>query len=378
MRNRVIAVANKEFIHIRRDPRTLLIVVLIPVLMIMLYGYALTLDVNHIATAVVDFDKTQISRDFISKFSNSRYFDIDFYPERVSDLKSLIDLGRVSVGIVIPPDFSKKITSGRPADVQALLDGSNSNTAAITQSYVNIISSQYGLAKASESLAKIGPLKNVNLNVIKYDPRFWYNPELKSINFLIPGQICIILMMLSTLLTSLSIVGEKESGTIEGLVVSPIRTRELVLGKIIPYIILDFFDIVLVIALGSLWFGVPIRGSLILLFALSFLFLFSALGLGLLVSTVARNAQEAYMMSTFSTMLPTIMLSGYVFPISSMPVALQVLSNVIPAKYFLIIIRGIFLKGVGLSTLWPSALALFIFGVLMVTLSVSRFKKRLT
>lgn len=378
MRNRTLTIANKEFIHIRRDPRTLMIVVFIPIFMLMLYGYALTLDVNHISTAIVDLDRSSISRDFISKFGNSKYFDLDYYRDSVRDLKGLIDSGKTSVGIVIPPDFSRKISSSRQADVQMIIDGSNSNTAAITQSYANMISAQYGLSIMTDKMVRLNLPETSNLEIVKYDPRFWYNPELKSINFLIPGQICIILMMLSTLLTSLSIVGEKESGTIESLVVSPIRTRELVLGKIIPYIILDFFDIALVIGLGSFWFGVPIKGNLFLLFALSFLFLFSALGIGLLVSTVARSAQEAYMMSTFATMLPTIMLSGYVFPISSMPVALQVISNFIPAKYFLIIIRGIFLKGVGLSYLWPSSLALLAFGVVMIALSISRFRKRLT
>jgi ABC-2 type transport system permease protein len=378
MRSRILTIANKEFIHIRRDPRTLTIIIFIPIFMLMLFGYALTLDVNHISTAIVDLDRSSMSRDFVSKFGNSKYFDLDYYRDSVNDLKGLIDSGKVSMGIVIPPDFSRKISSGRQADVQMIIDGSNSNTAAITQAYANMIGAQYGLSKMTDKVARLNLPATSNLEIVKYDPRFWYNPDLKSINFLIPGQICIILMMLSTLLTSLSIVGEKESGTIESLVVSPIRTRELVLGKIIPYIILDFFDIALVIGLGSVWFGVPIKGNLFLLFALSFLFLISALGIGLLVSTVARNAQEAYMMSLFSTMLPTIMLSGYVFPISSMPVVLQVISNFIPAKYFLIIIRGIFLKGVGLSYLWPSSLALLAFGVVMILLSISRFRKRLT
>ncbi len=378
MRSRILTIANKEFIHIRRDPRTLTIIIFIPIFMLMLFGYALTLDVNHISTAIVDLDRSSMSRDFVSKFGNSKYFDLDYYRDSVNDLKGLIDSGKVSMGIVIPPDFSRKISSGRQADVQMIIDGSNSNTAAITQAYANMIGAQYGLSKMTDKVARLNLPATSNLEIVKYDPRFWYNPDLKSINFLIPGQICIILMMLSTLLTSLSIVGEKESGTIESLVVSPIRTRELVLGKIIPYIILDFFDIALVIGLGSVWFGVPIKGNLFLLFALSFLFLISALGIGLLVSTVARNAQEAYMMSLFSTMLPTIMLSGYVFPISSMPVVLQVISNFIPAKYFLIIIRGIFLKGVGLSYLWPSSLVLLAFGVVMILLSISRFRKRLT
>lgn len=378
MSNLIATIAKKEFIHIRRDPRTLTIVVFIPIFMLTLFGYALTLDVKHIPTAVVDQCRTRASRDFISKFGNSEYFDIEYYLDRTSELKELVDSGKVDVGIVIPEDFSKDISSGRLADVQTIIDGTNSNIASIAQSYVNVITSQYWQEKSREELVRLGVPRGTALEVINYDPRFWYNPELKSMNFLVPGLICVILMMLSALLTSMSIVSEKEKGTIEGLVVSPIKTRQLVLGKMIPYALIAFFDIVLVIALGTLWFGVPLKGSLLLLLVLSFVFLFSALGIGLLVSTVARNALEAYLMAIFSTMLPTILLSGFVFPISSMPIVLQMISKIIPATYYLIIIRGIFLKGVGIAHLWPSAVALVLFGMFMVFLSIRRFSKRIT
>lgn len=378
MKNRIFTIAKKEAIHIRRDPRTLGIAIFIPVFMLTLYGYALTLDVKHISTAVVDQDKTQMSREFISEFGNSGYFDIKYYAEGLKEVKELIDRGDVSVAIVVPPDFSHNLLAGKNTGTQTIIDGVNYNVAQITSAYVDAISAQYWSGYMADRLKRIGRGRELNLRLIEYDPRFWYNPELKSMNYLVPGLICIILMMLSAVLTSLTIVTEREKGTMESLVVSPIKNYELILGKVIPYALISFFDIVLVVALGTVVFNVPLKGSIILLFGLSFIFLLSVLSIGLLISAVAKGSQEAYLMAIFSSMLPSILLSGFVFPISSMPLALQLITYVVPARYFMVIVRGIFLKGVGISFLWPSAIALVFFASFMIGVTTLRFRKRIS
>jgi len=377
MKSRIITLSKKEFIHIFRDPRTIGVVVFIPIFLLFLFGYALTIDVKHLSTALIDNSRTNISRQFISKFSNSGYFDIRYRPENVSQVKALMDSGKIHLAIIIPEDFSKKILSGNHAEMQTIYDGVNSNTASIARSYVDAITAEFFREKLKGMLEKRGLDELIKHDILKYDPRFWFNPTLESMNFLVPGLICVILTILSALLTSMTIVSEREKGTIEKLIVSPVKTYELILGKLIPYIFIAFFDILLVIAIGNLWFGVAIKGNLLLLFALSFVFLFSSLGIGLIISTIARSGQEAYIIALLVSMLPSILLSGFHFPIASMPLVLRGISLIVPARYYLVIIRGIFMKGIGFQYLWPSTLALLIFGTALVLLSTWRFKRKI-
>jgi ABC-2 type transport system permease protein len=374
---RILAIVRKEFIHIFRDTRTISVVVFIPIFLLMLFGYALTVDVKHIKTAVIDPDRSSYSRDYVSKFSNSGYFDVDYYLTGVSQVRDLMDRDILSVAIVIPDDFSKKLLSGGKAEVQTIFDGVNSNTAVIARSYTDAITISFWKGRLAKVIERKGLSHAISFNVLKYDPRFWYNPTLESMNFLVPGLICVILMILSALLTSMTIVSEKEKGTIEMLIVSPLKKSELIIGKLIPYIVIAFFDILLVIIIGTFWFGVAIKGNLLLLLLLSFVFLFSALGMGLLISTVANSGQEAYIIAIVTSMLPSIMLSGFHFPIASMPPVLQFVSYLIPARYYLVIIRGIVLKGVGILYLWPNVLALLFFGTVMIALSILRFNRRI-
>ncbi len=377
MIRRILAIVKKEFIHIFRDTRTISVVVFIPIFLLMLFGYALTVDVKHIKTAVIDQNKSSYSRDYISRFSNSGYFDVDYYLTRVSQIRDLMDRDILSVAIIIPDDFSRNLLSGGKTEVQTLFDGVNSNTAVIARSYSDAISVSFWKDHLARVIEKRGLSREISFDVLRYDPRIWYNPTLESMNFLVPGLICVILMILSALLTSMTIVSEKEKGTIEMLIVSPLKESELIIGKLIPYIVIAFIDILLVIIIGTFWFGVAIKGNLLLLLFLSFIFLFSALGMGLLISTVANSGQEAYIIAIVTSMLPSIMLSGFHFPIASMPLILQGVSYLIPARYYLVIIRGIVLKGVGILYIWPSVLALLFFGTLMIWLSILRFNRKI-
>lgn len=375
MRRRIIAIIRKEFIHILRDPRTLGIVLIFPLFLLILHGYALTLDVKHVPTAVLDEDGSKISREFVAKFKHSEYFDVKYFLDDKKEITKLLDSGKASIAIWIPKNFSKNIVSGRKAVIETVLDGVDSSRAVIASSYVNVISQTYSIGVVANKLERRG--RTLQFEPIRYIPRFWYNPELRFMNFLVPGLICTILMILSALLTSMIIVGEKESGTLEGLIASPIKPLELMIGKIIPYVVIALLDTMIITAAGAAWFRVPVKGNILLLFCLSFLFLFSALGFGLFISTVVRTRQEAFIVTLITSMLPSLLLSGFIFPISSMAKPLQLISYLIPARYFLTIIRGIFMKGIGLNYLWPQALLLLIFGVIVITLAGTRFKKRL-
>jgi len=374
MDNRIWPIMKKEWIHIIRDPRTLVIALAIPLIMLFLYGYALTLDVKNLTTAVLDQDNSALSRDFVSKFSSSGYFKIVRYPEGNAEAKDMLDGNRVKLVINIPNGFSSDLKTGKSPKIQTILDGVNSNTAAIALSYVNAIVNDFN----EENLERFLKSQNIDEKIVHpiiYEPRVWYNETLRSMNFLVPGIIVIILMVLSVLLTSMTIVGEREKGTMESLVVSPLKTYELAIGKLLPYVFLALMDIMLVVAVGSFWFKVPIRGDVMLLFVLSTLFLFSALGIGFFISTIARSGTEAFLIAQITTMLPSILLSGFVFPIKSMPAFVQFITHFIPAKYFLTIARGIFLKGIGITYLWKDSLALVVFVAAILGAAALRFKK---
>ncbi|MCX5750126.1 MAG: ABC transporter permease [Candidatus Saganbacteria bacterium] len=369
MKRRIWQIFKKEFIHIVRDPRTLALALLLPVLLLLLFGYAVSFDVKHLSTAVYDQDQSPQSREFLGNFTNSEYFDYNYFIGSEREMGRLLDEGKVKVVINIPRRFGEKIKEMKTAPVQVIVDGSDPNMANSALVYINTITDKYSRDLLYEKF-------NYKLN-FEIIPRFWYNPDQKSVDFYIPGLIAMILMMLAASLTSVSIVGERERGSMEGLLVTPLKPYELMIGKLLPYVFVALIDVTLVTVIGCGWFGVPLKGSLTFLYVSSFMFLSGALGLGLLISTIAKSQEEAMMLALILTMLPTQLLSGFIFPINSMPVFLQGITFFVPARYFIVIMRGIFLKGVGITSLWWDFSLLIGFALLMILLSSRRFSKRL-
>ncbi len=370
--NRILTLIKKEFIQIRRDRRLLPILLIMPVMQLIILGYAVSSDIKNVATAVCDLDRTPASRAFADRFSTSGYFDIRYRLDDERRIKGLMDAGSVRVGIVIPPRFAAKLARQEMATVQLLLDGSDSNTANVAQGYVTQI---VNAEAARIILERLGPKSTLPV-AVDSTVRIWFNPDLKSVNFMVPGVVALILTIVTMTMTATAIVKEKERGTIEQLIVSPIRPYQLMLGKAIPFVIIGYADILIVVLAGLFWFRVPIAGSFILLLALSGLFIMTTLGLGLLISTVSQTQQQAMMLGFFVNP-PFMLLSGFIFPIASMPEPVQYLTYLIPLRYFLVIIRGIFLKGIGLEVLWPQAVILLLFGIGVLTLSALRFQKHL-
>jgi len=374
---RTWAITRKEFIQLVRDVRTLAVIVVLPVLLLVLYGYAINLDVKHLQTAVVDQDRTSGARDLVRAFSNTEYFDIIRYLDSPAEIDDLIQRGAVKVALVIPRGYARDLAAGRRAKIQVIVDGSNPTTATLAVSYVSGIVQGYSSMVTVMAAARAGFTRPDLFLPVDSRPRVWYNPELKSTYFIVPGLIAVILMMLSALLTAMTVVRERERGTIEQLVVSPVMPHELMIGKLIPYVVIAFADIVLVTVAGRLLFGVPLRGSVPLLLGLSAVFLVAVLGIGLLVSTISTTQELAMTIALMTTMLPSFLLSGFVFPISNMPRVIQAITYLIPARYFLVIVRGIFLKGVGWAVLWPQVIPLVIFAAATIGAAALRFKKRL-
>jgi ABC-2 type transport system permease protein len=369
---RIFALVRKEFLHILRDRRTLGVMFLLPIVELVFLGYAATNDIEHLRTAVLDGDKSAASRALIEAYQVSDYFDIVFYVESEEEIGRLVDSGRVHAGLIIPAGYGNDLTAGGQVQVAFIIDGSDPNVA----NTVLAASQSVGQALSTRIMERAVGVDLSRLPGVQVRPRVWYNPELKSANFMIPGIIGIVLYFLTALFTSMSIVREREQGTIEQLIVTPIKPLELIVAKITPYVFISFFDVLEVLAIGVFWFGVPIRGSLGLLLGLSALFLLTSLGIGIFISSVANTQQEAMLLS-FLTMFPSIFLGGFLFPIEAMPSWLQILTYVIPLRYMLTIIRGIVLKGVGLQILGSQVIALIIFGVLVMLLAASRFHKRL-
>jgi ABC-type multidrug transport system ATPase subunit/ABC-type multidrug transport system permease subunit len=353
----------KEFIHILRDVRTLAVVVILPVLMLVLYGYAINLDVKHLSLAVLDWDRTPASRDLTGAFSRGEYFDVAAYLTSDRAVTEALDRGRAKAALVIPPGFSSDLASGRKASAQLIVDGSDSTAASTAIGYADAILRQHSANITLAALQKTGLPVRGSYPPVETRVRFWYNPELRSVNYIVPGLIAVILMMLAALLTSMTVVREREQGTIEQLIVSPVRPHELMIGKLLPYVVIAFVDVITVIVAGRLLFHVPL--------------LTAALGIGLLISTLSPSQQTAMTIALVTTMLPAILLSGFVFPISAMPKVVQWLTNIIPARHFLVIARGAFLKGSGLDLLWRPALVLLVFGLVTLALSSLRFRKRM-
>ena len=372
---RIRPIIRKEFLQLRRDPRLLRVVIVAPVLQLLIFGYAATTDVHHISTAVYDEDRSQASRALVQQFTESGYFDYDYSISSPKEMDALLDAGQAQMALHIPPRFSEDLAHNHLARVQLVLDGSDSMTAGIISGYAS-----GAIARYSQQLAvtRLERLRRTLPQVPGIDARLrvWYNPELKSVNFMVPGVLCTLLLVVTMILTSLAIVKEREIGTLEQLIVTPITPGELMLGKTLPFVLLGFVDLALVTAVAVRWFHVPLNGSLALLFALTAIFLLASLGGGLFISTVSRTQQQA-MVTGFFFMMPSVILSGFMFPIQNMPRVIQYLTYAIPLRYYLVIIRGIFLKGNGIDVLWPQALALVGLGLGILALSAARFTKRL-
>lgn len=362
----------KEFRQIRRDRRVLAILTLVPAMMLLLNGYALNLDVSHIKMAIIDEEKSPRSREFVNAFITSGYFDYIRDLNSTDEATALIDDAKIRVAIVVPSDFSHKLLSNNAADVQILVDGMDANAATTIVGYAQAVTLQYSQKIILNTLSKIGRKSYIP---IQYEARIWYNPELKSAKFLVPGLIGFILAITAVIATSLSIVKEKERNTIEQIDVSPIRSVELIVGKMIPYAVISMIAAALVILAAYFMFDIVVKGSLFDLFVATLLFVIAALSIGLLVSTIADSQQVAFQLASLMSMLPTIILSGFMFPIRSMPIWLQVLTNITPAKFYLIILRGIILKGVGFEAFWDQIIYLMMFISVVLIISIRRFKK---
>ena len=375
MFERIRNILIKEFIQVFRDPRMRMVIFVAPMLQVMVFGYAVTTDVKNIPTAVYDLDRSADSRNFIREFTYSKYFDVKKYIYTDQEQKTLVDKSVVNVIIRINRGFAQDIKAGKSAQFQLIVDGTDSNTAAITLNYAAQIAERYSSRllnrKSRVVLNKINSLPKAQLRT-----RAWFNENLESRNFYIPGVMALTLMLVTLLLTSMAIVREKEIGTIEQLIVSPIKPFELIFGKLLPFAIIGFVVAILVTLIGVFWFKVPLRGNPFLLLGAIALYITTTLGIGLFISTLAGTQQEA-MMSTFFFFFPAVLLSGFLFPISNMPGIIQFITYINPLRYFLVILRGIFLKGVGFWILWPQMLALLIMGVAIVTISSLKFRKML-
>jgi ABC-2 type transport system permease protein len=370
--SRILSLMRKEMLHIVRDKRTLAVTFLIPVIQLFLLGYSATTDVDYLRTAVLDADRSAQSRELVEAYQASSYFDIAAYVSSEEELAQLMDQGTVRAGLIIPAGYSADVTGGEVADVSFVIDGSDPNVATT----VFAASQQVGQAQGARIIERRLGISPEDMMALEVRPRIWYNPEMKSADFMIPGVIAMILFTITMLLTAMAIVREREQGTIEQLIVTPIRPIELIVGKVTPYVALAFFNVLEVLAIGVFWFGIPVRGSLSLLLLLSGLFLMTSLGIGIFFSSVANTQQEA-MLLVFLTMLPSIFLAGLFFPIEAMPRVLQWLSYAVPLRYMLVIVRGILLKGVGVRILYQEVMALAIFGVVIMLLAATRFNKRL-
>ncbi len=377
MRSRIWPITRKEFIEIRRDPRNLGFVLVMPVLMLLLYGYGISSDVKWVPLAVYDRDGQPPARELVRRFTSTDYFVEAARVESLREFRRAIDRGEAKVGLMIPEDFSQNLAAGRPAPVQFVVDGSDSNTASIAIGNIAAIGRSLDLVSRDlRPQAFVTPSGEMP-PPIELRTWVWYNPELRSSNFLVPGLTAVILMMLAAMLTGLTVAREWERGTMEGLIVSPLHPYELMIGKILPYVVIGLVDVVLILLVGVFWFRVPLRGNLVLLMVSSTIFLLGALGIGLFISAATRSVQVAFQLATLATMLPALLLSGFFYPIENMPPILQAVTYLVPARYFLVVIRGIFLKGVGLVVLWKELLFLTLFAMFMLLASSAKFKKRL-
>ena len=372
---RVWAIARKEFVHVLRDPRSLSMAIAIPMLLLFLFGYALTLDVDNVPIVVWDQNQSQTSRELISRFDGSRYFSVRDYVRDYQEVERAIDSGRALAALIIPTDFGSDIESGHAAPIQLIVDGSDSNTATIAMGYADFVTLSYSQDVAINEIQRTGGRKlHPPLDM---RPRVWFNAELVSKNYIIPGLIAVIMMVIAALLTSLTIAREWERGTMEQLIATPVKGSELILGKLIPYFALGMLDVLLAVLMGEFVFQIPLRGNVPLLFGMSAIFLVGALSLGMFISIMTRGQLLASQLAMVLTFLPSFLLSGFMYAIENMPLPIQIMTHLIPARYFVVLLKGIYLKGVGLEVLGVDAALLTLFAIVMVGLANWKFRKKL-
>jgi ABC-2 type transport system permease protein len=372
---RTWAISRKELIHIRRDPISLLQIILLPIVLLLLYGYALTFDIKHVTLAIYDQERSQLSEDFINQFRGTEYFRLVKYTQSYDELQRLILERRVQAGLMLPYDFSWQYQTGKTAKGQALVDGTDSNTANIVLGYIQGVTGAYNQKLLGQRLGAKGPGRQEM--PVDSQTRFWFNEDLESRNYIVPGLIAVIMTVVGALLTALTVVRELENGSMEGLMATPLKRTELLLGKLGPYFIIGMFDMAVVMAMGKFLFQVPLRGSPLLLIALAAIFLVATLGQGLLISVTSENQLQAFQMAMLTTFLPSFLLSGFVFSIYLMPLPLQIVSYIVPARYLVTISKGIYLKGLGMDYLWPSALMLAAAAAFFVVMSIKKFVKKI-
>ncbi|OIP63425.1 MAG: ABC transporter [Ignavibacteria bacterium CG2_30_36_16] len=366
----------KELLQVKRDKKMLVVIFMAPILQLIFLGYAANMDVNVIHTTIYDQDKTETSRDFIKRFEQSGYFKLDYYVDNYDEVTDLLNEGKTLVAIIIPKDFEKKINRRETAPLQTLFEGSDGNKASIALGYIQGIATKFSQGIVAETKDKLGMKISLSGSLIP-EVRVWYNPEMKTRNYMVPGILGLILMISTISLMSMAVVREREIGTLEQLIVTPIKNYQLILGKLIPFTLIGFVVLIIVMVIMTQWFGIVVRGNKLFLLFTALLFVLSNLGIGLFISTVSKTQQQAMMASVFAVMMPMIYLSGFAFPIENMPQAVQYITYIIPLKYFIVILRGIVLKGIGFSSLWVETLILFGMGVTLLVFSSLRFSKKI-
>jgi ABC-2 type transport system permease protein len=370
--HRTVALMWKEFVELRRDPRLFGVVVAAPIIQLLMLGYAATTDIRNVPVVVVDEDRTSASRELIDRMAASPNFSVAYIVSSVNEIDPYLESGRAWMALAIPHDYGRNVLTGVPATVQVIADGSDANSTSVALGYATNLVAGYARDLVSKRIAESGlPAPGG----IEARVRVWFNPQLESRDFMLPGILALLLLVVTSILSSMAIVREKELGTLEQLNVTPLNRWELIVGKLVPYGVIGMVDACLVLALTLAWFEVPLRGSLVLVFAMCLVYLLTTLGLGFFVSTISTSQQQAMITVAFFFLMPMIFLSGFIFPIENMPLLFQWVTYAVPLRYFLVILRGIFLKGVGLETLWPQALALAGWGVAILAAAVWRSSK---
>jgi ABC-2 type transport system permease protein len=366
----------KEFIQVFRDKRTRFVLIGPPIIQMLVFGYAATFDIHHVSTVVVDLDHSQESRELVSRFTSSPYFDVQRQLTDTRQLGDLIERGDATVGLEIHAGFAQNLRKGQTAPLQVIVDATNSNTALVASGYINQIALRYAQEYQLDHINRIAPQLVEVMPSVSLEARPWYNPGLSSRWFFVPGIVGSLTLVLVIILTAFAVVREREIGTLEQIMVTPIRPFEFILGKTLPFFLIGLLDVSLIAVVGTLWFQVPFRGSVLVLLIGAVLFLLCMLGVGLLISTVSSTQQQA-MVTAFFFIMPAITFSGFGFPIATMPHWMQLCSYVIPLRYFLIVLRGVYLKGVGMDVLWPQMAAMAGLGFGLLTLAILRFHKAL-
>ena len=366
----------KEFIQVFRDKRARFVLFGPPIIQMLVFGYAATFEIHHVPTVVLDLDHSQESRELISRFSSSPYFDVQCQLTDYRQIGDLIDQGKATIGLQINAGFAQKLRKGQTAPLQVIVDATNSNTALIASGYITQIALGFARDYQRDRIYRISPQLMEEIPSVELEPRPWYNPDLRSRWFFVPGVIGSLTLVLVVVLTAFAVVREREIGTLEQIMVTPIRPAEFILGKTLPFFLIGLFDVSLIATVGTLWFQVPFRGRIVVLFVGAILFLLCMLGVGLLISTVSSTQQQA-MVTSFFFIMPAITFSGFGFPISTMPQWLQYLTYLSPLRYFLVVLRGTYLKGAGMEILWPQMLAMAALGISLLMIAILRFHKAL-